>query len=468
MATTIKRVTVQECCNIAPPTAAGDEAEQSLPLTFFDILWLYIHPTQRLLFYQFPCSAKDFLETIVPSLKKSLSRTLGNYLPLAGNLLIHPSNSGMPEFRYSPGDSVSVTFAEWSENFDFDYLTGNQARNSDMFYALVPVLPEPRVESESAFKIIPLLAIQATLFPETGICIGITNHHAVGDASSIVGFIKAWSRAAKLGENQQLSAENQSLPFFDRSVIKDPSGRANLFWNQMRLFQVGSSYLEFPTNKVRATYVLQNNDIHILKNLALAREPGLPHLSSFTVTTGYVWACLVKSAAEAGEEVDDDEPEYFGFAVDARHRLEPPVPATYFGNCLAFVVTESTHRLLRGSAGFVVAVKLIGELISQKVNNKEEILRDADDWIVKYGSPLLGKRTLGVVGSPKFDLYDADFGWGKPNKYESMSTDRYGSMSVCKSREFEGGLEIGLSLPRKKMDAFAAIFSDGLKTSTSQ
>ncbi|KAK4411303.1 Malonyl-coenzyme A:anthocyanin 3-O-glucoside-6''-O-malonyltransferase [Sesamum angolense] len=97
----------------------------------------------------------------------------------------------------------------------------------------------------------------------------------------------------------------------------------------MRLLQVGSSYLEFPTNKVRATYVLQNNDIHTLKNLALAREPGLVHLSSFTVTTGYVWACLVKSAAEAGEEVDDDEPEYFGFAVDARHRLEPPVPATY-------------------------------------------------------------------------------------------------------------------------------------------
>ncbi|KAL0379639.1 UNVERIFIED_CONTAM: Malonyl-coenzyme:anthocyanin 5-O-glucoside-6'''-O-malonyltransferase [Sesamum angustifolium] len=466
MATTSKRVTVHECCGVAPLAAAGEAAEQSLPLTFFDMIWLYFHPIQRLLFYPSTCSTTDFLETIVPNLKKSLSQTLRNYLPLAGNL-IHPMNSDMPEFRYVPGDSVSVTFAEATEDLDFDYFTGNQARDSDEFYALAPDLPEPKTDSESGFKIIPVLAIQVTLFPGTGICIGISNHHAIGDASSIVGFIKAWSRAAKLGENQQLSAENQSLPFNDRSAIKDPSGRANIFWNQLRLFPLASTHSKLPTNRVRATFILRKNDIQILKNLALAGEPGLIHLSSFTVTTAYVWSCLAKSAAESGEEVDDNEPEYFGFTVDARHRMESPVPATYFGNCVAFVVVESTHGLLRGRDGFVSAVKSVGELITNKANNKEEILRDADNWLVKYW-PLLGKRLFGVAGSPKFDLYDTDFGWGRPKKYESVSIDRGGSISLCKSREFEGGLEIGVSLPRKKMDAFAAIFVDGLKTLTTQ
>ncbi|KAL0425879.1 UNVERIFIED_CONTAM: Malonyl-coenzyme:anthocyanin 5-O-glucoside-6'''-O-malonyltransferase [Sesamum radiatum] len=396
MATTSKRVTVHECCGVAPLAAAGEAAEQSLPLTFFDMIWLYFHPIQRLLFYPSTCSTTDFLETIVPNLKKSLSQTLRNYLPLAGNL-IHPMNSDMPEFRYVPGDSVSVTFAEATEDLDFDYFTGNQARDSDEFYALAPDLPEPKTDSESGFKIIPVLAIQVTLFPGTGICIGISNHHAIGDASSIVGFIKAWSRAAKLGENQQLSAENQSLPFNDRSAIKDPSGRANIFWNQLRLFPLASTHSKLPTNRVRATFILRKNDIQILKNLALAGEPGLIHLSSFTVTTAYVWSCLAKSAAESGEEVDDNEPEYFGFTVDARHRMESPVPATYFGNCVAFVVVESTHGLLRGRDGFVAAVKSVGELITNKANNKEEILRDADNWLVKYW-PLLGKRLFGVAG----------------------------------------------------------------------
>ncbi|KAI3472302.1 hypothetical protein Pfo_030851 [Paulownia fortunei] len=441
---TPKAVTIYERCRIAPPTGSG--AEQSLPLVFFDMIWLHFSPIQRLLFYQFPCSDKHFLETVVPNIKKSLSQTLKHFLPLAGNL-IYPLNSGIPEFRYVPGDSVSVTIAESIEASDFNYLTGDEPRDADEFYALVPDLPQPKMEFESGFKIIPLFAVQITIFPDIGICIGFTNHHAIGDASSIVGFIKAWSSIAMLDGDVEFSAANHSLPFYDRSVIKDP---------------IELLPLNFPTNKLRATYILPKNDIQKLKNLVQTKKPALIHLSSFTITSAYIWTCLVKSAAEAGEEVDDNEPEYFVFAVDARPRLDPPVPAAYFGNCVAFGEAESTHGRLKGDDGFLIAVKLIGEVIIKKVNNKDEILRDAEHWMSKF-SVLISKRTFGVAGSPKFDLYNTEFGWGKPKKYEAVSIDGPGSMSLCKSRKFEGGLEIGLSLPKKKMDAFAAIFSAGLK-----
>ncbi|KAK4411301.1 Malonyl-coenzyme:anthocyanin 5-O-glucoside-6'''-O-malonyltransferase [Sesamum angolense] len=235
----------------------------------------------HLLHYRFPGNyCPESQEISLPNSQK---------LPSSGRKLIHPMNSDMPEFRYVPGDSVSVTFAEATEDLDFDYLTGNQARNSDEFYTLAPDLPEPKTDSESGLKIIPVLAIQVTHFPGTGICIGIINHHAIGDASSIVGFIKAWSRAAKLGENQQLSAENQSLPFYDRSATKDPSGRANIFWNQLRLFPLASTHSKLPTNRVRATFILRKNDIQILKNLALAGEP--VRMESCSGYVGTVWRC---------------------------------------------------------------------------------------------------------------------------------------------------------------------------------
>ncbi|KAL9176041.1 hypothetical protein ABFS82_02G152900 [Erythranthe guttata] len=465
MATPLESVTVA----VAPLAAAGSEAaEQRLPLTYFDMIWLYFHPIQRLLFYHHPCSKTHFFETIVPNLQKSLSQTLRHYLPLAGNL-IHPLDSGMPELRYVAGDTVPVTFAEASEELDFSYLTGNQARDAGKFHSLVPDLPESRTEySEPAFRNIPLLAIQVTLFPEKGICIGITNHHVVGDASTIVGFINAWSTIAKLGQNDGVSvAENISLPFYDRSVIRDLSGRANVFWNQMKVFQLGSPGPNPPpaNKKTRSTYILQKTDIQNLKNLVSAKAPDLVHLSSFTVTTAYVWSCLARSAAPAGESVGDDEPEYFGFAVDARHRLDPPAPAGYFGNCVAFVVAELTHGRLRDEEeGFVAAAELVGGLIGKKVNRKEELMRDADDWLVKYG-PLMGKRVMGVAGSPKFDLYGTEFGWGKPVKYECVSIDAEvnESISLCKSREFDGGLEIGLCLPKKKIEAFETFFYHGLK-----
>lgn len=80
----------------------------------------------------------------------------------------------MPEFCYFPGDSVSVTIAESSQASDFDYLTGNGYRDANEFYPFVPDLPEPRIDSESGFRKISLLAIQITLFPDSGICIGIS------------------------------------------------------------------------------------------------------------------------------------------------------------------------------------------------------------------------------------------------------------------------------------------------------
>ncbi|KAL3814902.1 hypothetical protein ACJIZ3_016170 [Penstemon smallii] len=452
MATSTKRITVHDHCRVAPLASADLVAEQSLPLTYFDIIWLNFHPIQRLLFYQFPCSSAQFLEKIVPNLKKSLSQTLKHHLPLAGSFYF-PLNSGMPEFRYVSGDSVSFTIAETSTStstHDFNYLIGNQARDADQFYPFVPSLPEPRTDSESAFKIFPLLAVQVTLFPETGICIGFSNDHTVGDASSIVRFIKAWSSATKLGEEE---AKISSLPFYDRSVIEDPSGRrANIYWNQMK----HSKY--WP----QQTYILLKEDIQRLRSHVLTKRPNVSHLSSFTISTAYVWSCLAKTAAKIGEMVDDNEPEYYVITVDARHRLDPPVPATYFGNCLAAAVTESTHGELKGEDGFLVAVELISELISKRVNNKEETMRGADDWMAKY-APLFEKRVFGVAGSPKFDLYDTDFGWGKPSKYEAVSIDGDSAMSLCKSREFEGGLEIGLSLFKPKQDAFEAIFNEELK-----
>lgn len=375
---------------------------------------------------------------------------------------MYPLNSGMPEFRYVSGDAVPVTIAESNEASDFNYLTGNEFRIADEFYPFVPDLPEPIIDSESGFKTIPLLALQVTLFPGSGICIGVCNHHSIGDASSIVRFMKAWSSVCALGGDDELSSQSVPAPFYDRSVIKDQLGLKNIFWNKLKDIKIEAVPLSFPTNLVRATFILQKNDIQRLKNLVLSKNPDLLHISSFTITAAYVWTCLVKSAAESGEEVDPDEPEHFAFPVEARERLNPPLSSSYFGNCLALAKTASTHRQLKETDGFFTAVKLIGDLIGKKVNNRDEILSDAGSWLTEY-RVLFGKRLFSVAGSPRFNLYDLEFGFGRPKKHEAVSIDGGTSMSLSKSGEFEGGLEIGLSLPKEKMDAFATVFFDELK-----
>ncbi|KAG6432377.1 hypothetical protein SASPL_103953 [Salvia splendens] len=461
MTATTKTLSVLRRCTVAP---ASDAAEQRLPLTYFDMLWLYFHPIERLFFYKHPCSAADLTETIAPHLLSSLSQTLRHYLPLAGNLF-HPLDSGMPDLRYFSGDLVAVTFAESNgDPADFDYLSGNQPREADDFHLFVPKLPESVTDSESGCRKFPLLAIQVTHFPEIGIVIGVTNHHVAGDASSIVGFLKAWSSTAKLGGEAEFAP-----PFYDRSVLKDPTGRREIYWNQMQSLKFGESKPGgiLPTNKVRATFILQKTDIEKLKKVVMEREPDSNsiHISSFTVTIAYFWSCVDRSTAEAGEEeIGDEDAEFFGFAVDARSRTDPPQPAAYFGNCVGFVVAESRHGVIRGEEGFQAAAKVVGEVIRDKVNKKGELLSDADEWLVKF-APVLRSRAFGVAGSPKFDVYGVDFGWGKAVKYEAVSIDGDPnlSLSLCRSRDFERGLELGISMSKRAVDAFATAFYHGLK-----
>ncbi|CAA2983005.1 malonyl-coenzyme:anthocyanin 5-O-glucoside-6 -O-malonyltransferase-like [Olea europaea subsp. europaea] len=442
-----------EHCEILPPPAEVTH-ELTLPLTFFDVPWLCFHPIQRLLFYEFPYSKAYFLETIVPNLKDSLSLTLKHYIPLASNIL-YPASNEKPFLRHVVGDSLSLTIAESNE--DFDSLIANYARDADQFYPFVPQLPPPKEEPE--YKTFPVFCVQVTFFPSHGVCIGFTNHHAIGDASSIVGFIKAWASISKFrGDSQLIDAK--SLPLFDRYVIKDPRGVGDLYWDQLKNLSLQFPPSHLPINKVRATYILHQADIKKLKDSVLARKPDLVQPSSFVVTIAYVWTCLVKSGPASGEEVDADELEYFGFAVDCRARLNPPVPASYFGNCLGALIVKIKHKELMANEGFFIAAEAIAEIIRMKVN-KDEMVKVAENLLGDFHE-VIGKRILSVAGSPKFDLYDADYGWGRPKKLEAVSIDGDGSMSLCKSRDSEGSLEIGLSLPKKKMDAFAAIFASGL------
>ncbi|KAL0308774.1 UNVERIFIED_CONTAM: Malonyl-coenzyme:anthocyanin 5-O-glucoside-6'''-O-malonyltransferase [Sesamum radiatum] len=416
---------VLETCRVpAPP---GATADLSVPLTFLDIAWLHFHPIRRLLFYDYPCSKPYFLETVAPKLKESLSLTLRHYLPVAGDLIFPLNSEKKPEIQYVAGDSaVSLTIAE--SGSDFDHLTAYHARDADQFYEFVPEIDPVTDESE----------YQKGLF-------------------------KHGLRSAKLGgdhEQDFLTKHAESLPILDRSVINDPLGIDTIFWKVIREVPLKSSSFPLPTGRVRATYILRQADIKKLKDLVLAKKPGLLQVSSFIVTAAYVWTCFVKSE---GQVDDDDVLEFFIFAADIRARIDPPVPANYFGNCLGYGAAKIEHEQLVGEEGFVMAAEAIAEQIKNRLNNKEQVLKGAENWLSEV-KKMFGVRAMGVSGSPKFDLSSADFGWGRARKLEVVSIDgEKHSMSLCKSRDSEGGLEVGMSLPKPRMEAFAAIFEDGLK-----
>ncbi|XP_047950116.1 malonyl-coenzyme:anthocyanin 5-O-glucoside-6'''-O-malonyltransferase-like [Salvia hispanica] len=453
--------TVLETTGIPPPT--GSAADLTLPLCFFDLIWLHFHPIRRLIFYNHPCTEAEFSSTIVPNLKHSLSLTLQHFPLVAGNLLFPlDTDKFRPLIRYLSGDTASLTIAV--SRRDFDELTRSHARDSDQFYDFSP--PMPMKAEEENYKIAPLIALQATLFPGRGICIGVSNHHCLGDASSVFRFVSAWAEANHRGSGEQFK-NCSSLPLFDRSVFGDIKGISDNMWSTMRNIPMTQSSSPVPTNRVRASFTLHRSDIKKLKDVVLSKKPGLVYISTFAVTAAYTWSAVVKSAAAAGEAADEDGIEAFLLPADGRGRpnalVDPPVPVNYFGNCVGGGVAVVEHKKLAAEEGFVAAAEAIADLIKNRVNNKEIFFGDLDGWS-SYMSKLAMLSKFGVSGSPKFDFSNADFGWGKARWFEFLSIDeeKY-SMSLCNSLDSEGGLVVGISLPRKRLEAFITIFEEGLK-----
>ncbi|KAI7757336.1 hypothetical protein M8C21_017120 [Ambrosia artemisiifolia] len=422
-----------------------------LPLTYFDFLWLTQPPIHNLFFYELSITQTQFIETIIPSLKHSLSITLQHFFPFAGNLFVFPTSTKKPEIRYVEGDSVVVTFTEC--NLDFNELTGNHPRDCEMFYHLTPLLGEPYKTPD--FTKIPLFSIQVTLFPNSGISIGMTNHHCLGDASTRFYFLKAWTSIARFGSDESFLA-NGTMPFYDRP-IENPS----LDENYLKFAKVENFQEKYqppklcgPTDKVRATFILPRTVLNKLKNLVSAQLPTLVYVSSFTVACAYIWSCI----ANTGK----DGLQMFGFTIDCRARMNPAIPAAYFGNCVGGCMALEQSKLLTGKEGFVNAAKLLGESLHKRLTDKDGVVREIESFgdLFANGIPT---TMIGVAGTPKLKFYEMDFGWGKPKKIETISIDYNGSISMNACKENSEDLEIGVCLTTIEMECFVRIFKHGLE-----
>ncbi|CAI9299659.1 unnamed protein product [Lactuca saligna] len=442
-------ITVLEQSQVSPPPST--KAQTCLPLSFFDLAWLHVHPFHHLFFYELPQLSKtQFIETIVPTLKTSLSKTLLHFSPFSGNLIIDPTGTRKPQIRYIEGDAVSVTIAE--SNLDFNDLVGNHPRACDKFYPLIPLLG--KAEKVIDYVTIPLFSIQVTFFPNSGFSIGTTNHHGLGDASTRFRFLEAWTSIARSGSDELFLA-NGSLPFYDR-VINHPE-LDEIYLKRAKLDTFNEKYqprrLSGPNDNVRTTLVLTRPIINQMKKFVLTQLPTLQHVSSFTVACAYFWSCFAK--------LRSDELQVFGFAVDCRARLEPPIPANYIGNCIAPCGAMAKSNSLAGKEGFVTAAKLLGESLYKMLKDEDGIMKDAKTW---FNFSFEGMSTfITVTGTPKHKFYDADFGWGKPKKYETVSIDYSVAISLNASKDSNEDLEIGVSLSRTEMEVFIPIFNEGLE-----
>lgn len=356
---------------------------------------------------------------------------------------------------------MSLTIAE--SDADFNHLSGSDFSEAEESH---PFIPHLKISHDKA----SVMALQITLFPNSGFSIGITAHHAAMDGKSSTSFMKSWAFiCSKLGEEESYSSSSSLLPenlipLYDRSVIKDPTGIAEIFANTWlkqggpnnRSLMVWEGEKETQKKPMRGMFELTPSNIRKLKKSAESKLNKKVHLSTFSVTCAYVLECLVKAEQREENRV------MFIFSVDCRSRLDPPIPPTYFGNCITGLKVVAETKSLLGNNGFIIALEAISEALNRLeedgvMNGVEALISDMEN-AMQNGM----KRIFSIAGSPRFEVYSGDFGWGKPKKVEIVSIDKSGAFSLSESRNGDGGIEIGLVLNKPLMEAFAALFREGL------
>uniref|UniRef100_A0A453QYV5 Anthocyanin acyltransferase n=1 Tax=Aegilops tauschii subsp. strangulata TaxID=200361 RepID=A0A453QYV5_AEGTS len=434
---------------------------QTLPLTFFDLVFWDVPPVQRLFFYDNAdlLGAPEFLLHELRLFEKSLAAALHHFYPLAGTLVCSIPEAGAPEVVFSDGDSVRLTVAVGGD--DFQDLAGDHARDTARLRPLLPSLPRHGGGGGSRCRTQDVFAVQLTVFPHAGLCIGTTLHHAVADGSSYVHFMRTWAAIHRLGPGCGGKwAAVDAPPLLDRSVVRDENGLREVFLRDHRAHEAaggkrlhGWDLGQRPGAAGLATFRFTEK---LLRGLGrqVESETTARRCSPYALACGAVWAGIVHARGSNAS---------FGFVTGCKPRATPPVPGNYFGNCLGLCRVGKEEEA-KPSGGLTAATASAAIWLAiEGLAEQGRVFRDARGW-VRLVREYASARAVTVAGSPKLGVYAAtDLGapWGRPRKVEIVSVERTGALALAESgRDGDGGIEVGLALPRGEMEAFRAFYHD--------
>ncbi|KAM0918414.1 hypothetical protein ACQ4PT_008959 [Festuca glaucescens] len=447
-------VTVLGQCQVSPWPSPPAGKPRSLPLTFYDLAFWDVPPVQRLFFYDNTdlLGGPEFLLSELPLFEKSLAAALHHFYPLAGKLPCGMPEAAAPEIVFSDGDSVRLTVAVGDDNFED--LAGDHPRDTARLRALLPPLLRNGGGGSQCSQ--DVLAIQLTVFPLAGICIGTTLHHAVCDGSSYVHFMRTWAAIHRCGLLEHRGGKSmavQAPPLFDRSVVQDNDGLREVFLSDHRAYAAAGDCDHTSGTTELATFRFTDRLLRWLGK-QVESDTSARRCSPYALACGAMWAGIVRARGSSAS---------FGFVTGCKPRASPPIPASYFGNCLGLCRVEEKMEAKQSCLEAVIASAAAIWRTIEGLAEQGRVFRDARGW-VRLVREYASARAVTVAGSPKLGVYAAaDLGppWGRPRKVEIVSVERTGALALAESgRDGDGGIEVGLALPRGEMEAFRAFYAE--------
>lgn len=439
-----------------------------LKLSVSDLPMLSCHYIQKGALYTTPPIP---IPDLISLLKRSLSQTLTQFPPLAGRLTT------------AADGHVYITCND--AGVDFIQANGSHIHVRDLLGSIDGDVPEIvkscfaydyTVSYEGHFR--PIIAVQVTVLAD-GVFIGYAVNHAVMDGTSLWNFINTFAERSRGVKRVSMTPDfSRESVLISPVVLKLPEGGPAVTFSgdapvRERIFSFSRESILKLKARVNNNSTLDNGGINaelmgkqandtlkfpdrkltpltwlrsVFSREMIHSNPTV-EISSFQSLSALLWRGITRA-----RKLPASKTTTFRMAVNCRHRLEPRLEPLYFGNAIQSVPTYAL-------AGDVLGKDLrwCAEQLNENVvaHGNAAVRKYVEDWERQPRCFPLGNPDGAMVmmgSSPRFPMYDNDFGWGRPVVVRSGRANKFdGKISAFPGREGGGSVDLEVVLAPETM-----------------
>ncbi|KAK9914291.1 hypothetical protein M0R45_038077 [Rubus argutus] len=397
---THSKVTLAGKTHVKPSKKLGKK--EHCQLVTFDLPYLAFYYNQKLLFYK-----GDDYDGMVKKLKEGLAVVLVEFYQLAGRL--GKDEEGVFRVEYDDdveGVEVVEAVAKEISIADLEVEEGTSSLKELIPYGLV-------LNLEGIHR--PLLAVQLTKLKD-GIAIGCAFNHAILDGTATWHFMSSWAEICNG------SSTISTRPFLERTKVRDTRVKLDLSLPPSN----GNNGTASAGPQLRERlFKFSESAIDKIKSTVNANpsSDGSKPFSTFQSLSVHIWRHVTKA-----RNLKPEDYTVFTVFADCRKRVDPPMPESYFGNLIQAIFTATAAGLLSANPpefGASVIQKAIESHDAKAIDQRNKEWESAPK-IFEFKDA--GVNCVAVGSSPRFKVYEVDFGWGKPEGVRSGSNNRFDGM----------------------------------------
>ena len=395
----------------------------------------------------------------VEHLASSFARAVGRFYPLAGRFTVATAATA-DDGPSSLQPSLTISLLCSDDGAEFVHAVAPGVTVADItgplhviprvvwsFFPLSGMLGEDAVVDPSR----PLLAAQVTELAD-GLVVAMSLNHGAADGTTFWDLFNAWSDISRSGGAANGDISTVPPPpnrwFLDGCTVPIPLpfARVEDIARRFEYPPVQECSLRFSSESVKKLKAKANAEM----------ATGTATISSLQAVLAHLWRAVCRARGLA-----PDQETTCALPVGCRTRVKG-MPQGYLGNAVTRVAGRSTVGEILGHGRLGWAAWLLNQAVASvdEASVKDELAAWAANPSFKYLSEYgrFPPAAMVVTGSPRFDVYGNDFGWGRPVAVRSGAGNKVdGMVTVYEGGGGTGSMELEVCLAP---DALARLVAD--------